>query len=556
MKWMALVLYPIFLFIIKSAKAAIPVILSGPNPALANTYMIGSSTTLIYTITNNVPQSSFPISIRGISNPISRVTVANDCGNTLPAGPSICNLGIKISPTQTIAGLSINQTLLVDYQGRRPLSATMAFSVPNNATNSVLTAVGGGGGGSGVAPFIATSTDEGVTWDLQAIINPSLAGFYTTTSCTGQDLTAICTAAGHNFADAILAITRDGSKTWETIPTGAPADSLFSGTSCSGEENNAVCVAVGQVLVGQTDTPLLTVGRNGGNNWEVKAVAGIPPFGEFNATSCTGNGDTAICAAVGAEANNLGVQVGPLLAVSTNGGNSWVTKNLTNPLPVGLTVFNSVSCTGASNAVVCGLAGYNTATGPFIAVSTDGGNTWSSRPIISAVAGGFLDDIDCQGGGATATCVAVGRMQNAPFLVVSRDGGLTWNVKAVLNSPALGIFNGVSCGTSGNTAVCVAAGEDLTGGGAAAAPMLAVSTDGGSNWAMKAIPTLPNRGALFSTNCTYNGSKTICTAAGVDNTVDQPLLMVSTNNAQTWVRDTVADTITRGIYRGTSGTWG
>jgi hypothetical protein len=117
------------LFCSSTAFATATVSLSAPNPAVLASYASNSSQTVIYTVTNNVPNKSFPFTISGISAPLSRTTVSNDCNQTIPAGPSTCNIGIAISPTAGEVGLTINQTLQLNYQGRTPLTSQLSFSV-------------------------------------------------------------------------------------------------------------------------------------------------------------------------------------------------------------------------------------------------------------------------------------------------------------------------------------------------------------------------------------------------------------------------------------------
>ena len=105
-----------------------PVILSTPSPAITTTYNANTSNIITYTITNNVPKM-LPLTVSGISNGIQRTTVTRDCGNTLPAGPSTCNIGLNINPSNAQIGSTVNQTLQIDYQGRTSLTSSISFSV-------------------------------------------------------------------------------------------------------------------------------------------------------------------------------------------------------------------------------------------------------------------------------------------------------------------------------------------------------------------------------------------------------------------------------------------
>lgn len=124
MKW---IFYVIASSLSPLAFAIPPVMLSGPVPAISQVYNAGTSTTVIYTVKNNVPKA-LPLSISGISNGIERTQVANDCNNKLPAGPSTCNLGIMINPPTSQVGSTIDQTLQINYQGRTPLTSQISFT--------------------------------------------------------------------------------------------------------------------------------------------------------------------------------------------------------------------------------------------------------------------------------------------------------------------------------------------------------------------------------------------------------------------------------------------
>jgi hypothetical protein len=55
----------------------------------------------------------------------------------------------------------------------------------------------------------------------------------------------------------------------------------------------------------------------------VKSVLDLTISGIFRATICTGSGSTAICTAAGQDYNG---STPPLLALSTDGGNTWAVK--------------------------------------------------------------------------------------------------------------------------------------------------------------------------------------------------------------------------------------
>jgi hypothetical protein len=125
MKWIACLTG---LLICSLAYAVEPVTLSQPVPALTPSYSVDTSNTVIYSLTNNVPLQ-LPLTISNFSNGVSRTLVGNDCGDSMPAGPSNCNIGVVISPTSGQIGSSLSQVLAVNYQGRAPLTSPISYSV-------------------------------------------------------------------------------------------------------------------------------------------------------------------------------------------------------------------------------------------------------------------------------------------------------------------------------------------------------------------------------------------------------------------------------------------
>lgn len=112
-----------------------PVTLSGLSPAISPTFSVGINQTVKYTITNYIPKQ-LPLTISGFSKPITRITVDNDCQNSLPPAqdvshPSTCNIGFNIKPTTSEMSTIVSQTLSVNYKGRESLTNTISFKVVN-----------------------------------------------------------------------------------------------------------------------------------------------------------------------------------------------------------------------------------------------------------------------------------------------------------------------------------------------------------------------------------------------------------------------------------------
>ena len=553
MKWIAYLCSSLCLFAVQSVIAAVPVTMSGPSSAIASSYNAGDSNIFTYTITNNVPNKSFPITVSGISGPASRTTVTNDCGSNLPIGPSTCFIGMLIAPQAKDSNKSFNQTLLINYQGRVPLMSDIAFSV--GSAGPVLTVAGQDLTGSS-PPLLADSTDGGNTWAVISVSGLPASGHFQAASCTGSGSTAVCTAVGTDATGSsppLLAVSTNGGNTWAVKSVaGLPVTGDFLSTSCTGSGSTAICTAVGIENIG-SHFPILAVSTNGGNTWTVKSVTGFPTNGYFLATSCTGSGSTATCAAAGIDdtAGSL-----PVLAISTDGGNTWAVKSVTGIPANGY--FQAASCTGSGSTAVCIATGQDStgSSPPLLADSTDGGNTWAVKSVTGLPTNGDFTAANCIGSGSSAICTAAGADNTGsspPLLADSTDGGNTWAVKSVTGLPTSGIFSATSCTGNGSTAICTAVGDDFTG---SAPPFLAISTDGGNSWAVKSVTGLPAVGNFQAASCTGSMSTAICTAVGINSVDTSPLLAISTDGTSNWVVKSVAGILGSGYYNGAAATGG
>jgi hypothetical protein len=150
-----------------------PVSMSGPSPAIASSASAGSSNIYQYVVTNNVQGVSFPITVSGLSDPVSRTRAVgflpdNDCQDRLPAGPSTCTIRIKIAPKSVDSGQVYKQVLTIDYQGRYPLTDNISFSV-------TPTVEGCKGPDGTCRVFLSTTTTNGDISDGTGLTGPAAA---------------------------------------------------------------------------------------------------------------------------------------------------------------------------------------------------------------------------------------------------------------------------------------------------------------------------------------------------------------------------------------------
>jgi len=234
----------------------------------------------------------------------------------------------------------------------KSISTNLSFnsvSCTGSGSNAICAAVGTGDteGSSDNGLFLLTvSTDGGNTWSIKSIPNLPNKGFFNSVSCTGSGPTAICAAAAWADGPPLLVVSTDGGNTWmvkqvKDFPSSAYG--RFYSVSCSGSAPTAICVAAGTAKWGPAGPPLLAVSLDGGNNWLLKQVPGLPSNCIFQTTSCTGSGPTAICTAGGSIMDVHNNDGPPMLAMSTNGGNNWKLESIPNITSFGF--FNGAAAT-------------------------------------------------------------------------------------------------------------------------------------------------------------------------------------------------------------------
>ncbi len=416
---------------------------------------------------------------------------------------------------------------------------------------------------SGSRALVAVRTSDANGWSV--INTPTVfgAGHFASGSCTKGGNTvstnSVCVAVGDSSLTAkctndctpLLGVSTDGGSTWSVKSTaGAPAYATYTSSSCTGTGLSAVCVIAGRDLT-ETQPPFLAMSKDGGNNWAATPVAGaLPVSGIYHAASCTGTSTNAVCMAAGQNLTNNA----PLLASSNNGGSNWSVKTIQGASSTAGTL-NGASCTSSSTgtATVCVAAGHHTdatLNDSLLVVSTDGGNSWNTKTITNAPAKAELYSASCTGHGVSARCVAVGQnlSNGSPFIALSQNGAANWTtVNAVTGAPVNGTFSAASCTGQGTTAICLAAGQNLIN----SAPLLVISKDGGATWSTVTTVEggLPAKGAFFKTECSGNGKTAFCSAAGQDTSSTQtPLIVTSKDGGNTWTKHAIAGAPEQGKF--------
>lgn len=483
-------------FICKITFAIPQVVVIGPIPGYSSSMEIGSSQNHTFTVTNYA-NHSWPFSLTGIANPVQRVAIANDCGNSL-APHATCQFEINIAPT---TGMDlIKQNLLVNYGGRTPFSSLINIQV--SAQQASLNGVTVGYYTNVVNfPLSYYTTDFGQTWTVSAPNSVGGNSQLNAVSC-GDNARQYCIAGGYytpntGFNNPITYITNNGGQTWSSsLPNYLGArESVLTGIVCNGD-NAQYCAAVGYYSPSLSRVALTYYTVNGGVSW----LSSIPPSAgstsELRAVSCVGS-QGQYCVAVGS------FNSAPLAYRSNNSGQTWVTASSLPLVGTSSSALRAVSCHGDSGQY-CTAAGYYTVSShlaPIVYNSTDYGDTWSA--VIPVQQGNtnsssVLNAVTCAGTNSQY-CMAVGyytplgSSNLAPISYVSQDSGSTWTAHIL---PYLGDANsnsalrGVIC-QGAQAKQCMVAGFYTTS--SVLKPITYYTNDGGETWTY-VIPS-PEAGA-------------------------------------------------------------
>lgn len=511
-KYLIKFFFPIIIFLISHlAFGSLPVTMDGPTPAIPAEIASGSTSTHVYVVHNRVPTQDIPLTVLGISAPVSRVAVPGNCGSSVPRGGS-CNIGIQIAPQTVDVGKTINQTLIVRTSGRQHQDLTSPIQFKVTSGSAVLTSIS-------IEPMTAT-IPAGLLIPLKA------TGHYSNGST--QDITKQVTWVSSD--PNILTVDNDGLVTAVVVGTAHITASLGAITQQTGQFDvlsSLVMAALGTSNENPGDTLAMVTDSNGKAwaQWSFSNPSGTP-IG-FEAMDCSGSGSYAFCAAVG----NEDAGTPPRVVISRDAGQSWSFVD-TSGISAHLL---SVSCTGQENASnLCAAVGRGNGGEAYIYVSNDGnGNVWSSKSYSGnqkkrAVDATF-DSVSCLGDSKTeGRCVAVGFISNiVPLIAVSTNKGESWLTK-IVPGLAQGSLSSVSCtGTgSSNASICVATGSDILN----RKPIVLVSHNGGDDWQISDIKGLgldPNV-ELTKVSCSGKSDEPTCAIIGSAGR-GEPVVIVADN---------------------------
>jgi photosystem II stability/assembly factor-like uncharacterized protein len=344
-----------------------------------------------------------------------------------------------------------------------------------------LATVGAGGPveGAPLTPSPTTLKPSG-GWTLQT----TFPGVLSRVSCaTGNR----CFAAG---ADGSIEESDNGGTSW-TPSQVAPLIAGIQALSCQA----ATCVAAGE---GPGGTASSATSTDRGRTWEPEEPTGV---GEPASLSCSSASD---CVVVGQQLEATGWT--PEAAYTTDGGTTWSEASLPSP-PSAL---NSVSCAGSDCTAVGSTITQMTATVSIVG-TTDGGVIWRDDTVPTDF---YPESVACRSAGA---CAALGYGQTGMELAVTADGGSTWTMHPIPNVTPSSVA--LACSSALR---CLVVSQGSTDGELVAE----VTTDGGSTWTAQTMPSLgPDAATVDAAACP---SSSRCVVAAEDNGVTA---LVSTRNS-------------------------
>jgi hypothetical protein len=219
------------------------------------------------------------------------------------------------------------------------------------------------------------------------------------------------------------------------------------------------------------------------------------------------------------------VAVGPSAAlVSDDGGVIWAQEAVPFPVISGETVNYDLAGVACQSDLLCTAVGTEVISGsggglenPIYIYSTDGGMTWTSDASPPYEVAG---SVAC----TSSYCVSAGE-----GLALSSDGGQTWTIKGI--SGGASALLSISCTTSGTS--CLAVSTNTEGMSTPTLPgQLVVSTNSGSTWTNESTNLPASTATIQTISC---GGSTDCVTVGPSPSDDGTFIGASTvNNGGAW----------------------
>ena len=289
-----------------------------------------------------------------------------------------------------------------------------------------------------------------------------------------------------------------------------------------------VALSVAGCAAAESTPPPSTFGTDSPWLGTLSAVALPAPVNSLTSLDCA---SATRCWAVGSTVGGGGAPNGAAVISTTDGGIRWTTQVI--PPTVGY--LSGVACTDVIRCTAVGQASQASAGQAVIITTADGGVQWTQVPAPPGVLD--LSTVSCL---ADGWCMAVGAAATGSVALVSTTSGTTWVQAGALPATMSGATfvsctGDQRCWVTGHTAV---ASDHVVGA-------LALTTDGGSNWAM--IPTLPSSGSLNGVSC-LTGPPTGSGAFPVPSTTSTTSPGVAPGAA------TTASTVSTGTHPGPSST--
>jgi hypothetical protein len=261
------------------------------------------------------------------------------------------------------------------------------------------------------------------------------------------------------------------------------------------------CVAVGTSGNQAEDLVVAVIATtsDGGRTWTSRPLPN--PVASLADVSCAPSGQ---CLAVGGSTGSGGTPTNPNQAgvalTSSDGGRTWTSADV----PAGVGDLGNVACPTATFCLVVGRTPDNE--GGVALTTTTVGKVWTKRQMPSA--DDVLSDVACP---SSMICLGLGSRDSTageyPVVLRTTDGGASW-----LSTPLGGQPSGsLSCPS---VITCFVAESISIPDGSPTAGIMATA-DGGASWASQTVPPimggLESSGGLSAISC---GSATSCVAVG------------------------------------------